>query len=81
MGQRKDSWFELEIADDGSSIPAEKLERAFEPFAEGASTRAEGDWVGLGLPISKRLMAALGGDLVLMSSSEGIPARPIFSLA
>lgn len=27
MGQRKDFWFELEIADDGSSIPAEKLER------------------------------------------------------
>jgi signal transduction histidine kinase len=80
-GQRKEGWFELEIADDGSGIPPDKLEKVFEPFTDSASTRAAGEGVGLGLPISKRLMVTLGGDLVLMSSSEGTSARLLFRLA
>ncbi|NKB43712.1 MAG: hypothetical protein GKS03_05475 [Alphaproteobacteria bacterium] len=80
-GLRKDSWFELTITDDGDGIPPNKLERIFEPFAEGASTRAEGEGVGLGLPISKRLMIALGGDLAMTSSKEGTTVRLMFVLA
>jgi signal transduction histidine kinase len=53
------------IHDDGPGIPAEALERVFEPFF---STRPEG--TGLGLPIARRIAAAHGGALELHSASN-----------
>jgi signal transduction histidine kinase len=48
----------VKIQDDGAGIPPDKLDRVFEAFY---STRAGG--TGLGLPISRRIAQAHGGQL------------------
>jgi signal transduction histidine kinase len=52
------------VADDGPGIPADRMELAFTEFGqvhEPASTSAGG--FGLGLPIVRRLITAMGGDV------------------
>ncbi|MFL6603512.1 MAG: GAF domain-containing sensor histidine kinase [Steroidobacteraceae bacterium] len=50
------------IEDSGSGIAAEDLQRIFEPFVRATDdTRIEG--TGLGLPITKRLVTAMGGTI------------------
>ena len=56
------------VADSGVGIPADSLDRAFEPFVQletGLTRRAEG--AGLGLAISRRLARLMGGDLTAES--------------
>jgi signal transduction histidine kinase len=53
------------IKDTGSGIPAQHLERVFEPFY---TTREKGS--GLGLAITKRLLDQLGGE-IRISSRKG----------
>lgn len=78
-GRRNGSWIELEIADDGDGIAPGRLETIFEPFTNGATVRAVNNGAGLGLPICKRLMTALGGDFQLSSTlGEGTRATLIF---
>lgn len=78
-GRRHGSWFELEISDDGTGIPPGRLDSIFEPFTNGSDVRAINHGSGLGLPISKRLMTALGGDFQLASTvGEGTRATLIF---
>ncbi len=55
-----DRWVEIEVADDGPGIPAEILDRVFQPFT---TTKPEGEGTGLGLAISRRLARTWGGDL------------------
>ncbi len=58
----------FEIADSGIGIAREDLERIFEPFHQvrRADRRVEG--TGLGLPICRKLVAALGGSLDVTST-------------
>ena len=54
----------LTVADDGPGIPAAEVERIFEPFVRldgGNTTKPAG--TGLGLPISRTLVEAMGGTL------------------
>ncbi|TSE12048.1 response regulator, partial [Mesorhizobium intechi] len=56
------------ITDTGPGLREEDMERIFEEFeqADGTSTRAHGG-AGLGLAISKRLVAAMGGTISVSS--------------
>lgn len=54
------------VRDDGKGIDAENLERVFDPFF---STRPDG--TGLGLPITRRIAQAHGGE-VLVESAPGM---------
>ncbi|UYY60039.1 sensor histidine kinase [Sphingomonas sp. S2-65] len=66
---RKEAGFVvLEVADDGSGIPAADRARVFEPFF--TSRRASGG-TGLGLPIARSLLEAQGGSIALAEDGPG----------
>ncbi len=56
---------ELHVQDDGPGVPASLGRRAMEPFV---STKERG--TGLGLSLSVRVLAYLGGDLELMNAGS-----------
>ncbi len=62
----------VRIEDDGPGIPADQLERVFEPFhrVEGSRNRETGG-TGLGLPITRNILRAHGGDVALANRAEG----------
>ena len=70
----RDSDTELRILvrDDGPGIPAELLEKVFEPFfrVDGSRNSATGG-TGLGLSITRSIARAQGGDLVLRNRPQG----------
>jgi signal transduction histidine kinase len=56
----------IRVCDDGPGIPAEDLERVFEPFCRLESSRnAETGGTGLGLSIARDIAQAHGGSLLL----------------
>ena len=62
----------IRVRDTGPGIPAEKLEQIFEPFVQlrsAGSLPAGG--TGLGLPISRDLARAMGGDVGAKSPEGG----------
>ncbi len=67
-GRREEEAVVVEVTDTGVGIAPGDLERIFEPFAQ---VRRDGEGkphgVGLGLAISKRLAASIGGDLSVAS--------------
>jgi two-component system sensor kinase FixL len=60
------AWAVCDVADAGPGIDPEVLPRLFEPFA---STRSQGG--GLGLAVSRHLLRAAGGDLLLLETGPG----------
>jgi signal transduction histidine kinase/CheY-like chemotaxis protein len=62
----------IRISDTGIGIASDKQSRIFNPFeqAESSTSRQFGG-TGLGLPLSKKLAQALGGDLTLVKSAPG----------
>ncbi len=65
-----DAHYEVFVADSGAGVPAERLQRVFEPFyqVDGSPTRAHGG-VGVGLAIARSVARGLGGDLQLAESA------------
>jgi nitrogen-specific signal transduction histidine kinase/CheY-like chemotaxis protein len=62
----------VEIADNGSGIPSDTLSRIFEPFF----TTRPGKALGLGLAVTRDLVAALDGEVAVTSVvGEGTRAR------
>ena len=61
------------VRDTGPGIPVEHQEKIFRPFAQAdASTARVFGGTGLGLSLSQKLAAALGGDVRLLESVEGV---------
>lgn len=74
-GGRIDAWVYcdgntaiLQIEDSGSGVAPEEIGRIFEPFFRGK--RPEGDGVGLGLSIVKRIVDRLGGSIEAANIAE-----------
>ena len=62
----------IRILDEGTGIPEQELEQAFEPFFRGeASRNRETGGTGLGLGIARNIARAHGGDLVLRNRPVG----------
>jgi signal transduction histidine kinase len=61
----------LEVFDDGSGIPADQASRIWEPFY---TTKAPGVGTGIGLPISRKIIADHGGRIDL----DSIPGSTTF---
>ena len=63
-------WLSVSVADSGPGIPLADQQRIFEEFEQidaGSRTHSERRGTGLGLPISRRLAEAMGGDVTLES--------------
>ena len=58
----------IHVSDSGCGIPAGKMDRVFESFAQadGSTTRRFGG-TGLGLPITRKLARMMGGDVTVVS--------------
>ena len=59
---------QLQVADDGPGVPAELLDRIFEPFF---STKEPGKGTGLGLAIVHRIVEAHGGTVRVANGARG----------
>ena len=62
-------WAAIAVSDDGPGIPADKQRTLFTEFTRFDPNAAEG--AGIGLAISQRLAAALGG-MITVKSEEGV---------
>lgn len=62
-------YLHLWVADTGSGIPLDQQERIFQPFAS-AHGRGRPEGVGLGLSITRRLVALHGGAITLESQPD-----------
>jgi PAS domain S-box-containing protein len=61
----------IAVTDTGLGIPADQLEKIFEPFVQvGRSLTQSHEGTGLGLAISRDLARAMGGDIVVTSELE-----------
>lgn len=58
----------VRVRDNGSGMSHDVLRRCFEPMY---STKAPGKGTGLGLPICKDVVSAIGGDIELHSADQG----------
>lgn len=62
----------IDIDDEGPGLPADQIERMFMPFQRMESSRnRETGGTGLGLPITRNILRAHGGDVVLSNRAEG----------
>ena len=72
---------EFSVSDQGPGIPADAIEKLFEPFATGLSSETQqAQGTGLGLSIVERFVHALGGK-VRVQSSVGEGTILSFSIA
>ncbi len=64
----------LSIQDSGKGIPADSIDKVFDEFETLGKVALHHEGTGLGMPISKQLMIAMGGSINL-SSEEGVGTK------
>ena len=62
-----DSEVKIEVRDTGAGIPANLQAQVFEPFNRLGAERSTVEGTGVGLVITKRLVAMMGGDISFIS--------------
>lgn len=70
MIKRHSDTISVTVQDSGHGIPDEEQKLIFERFYRGENKKYKVGGLGLGLPYSKMMAQAMGGDLDLVSSSE-----------
>ncbi|UOQ43866.1 HAMP domain-containing histidine kinase [Halobacillus salinarum] len=65
----KNHWITVDVKDSGTGIPPEEESLIFERFYRGSQKKLSTRGLGLGLPFSRLLAKAHGGDLVLKKTS------------
>ncbi len=70
--EKEDQFAKIHVKDTGIGIPSEKIDQIFQPFIQMDDNSSDSDksGFGLGLPISKKLVDLMGGDLTV-SSKQG----------
>lgn len=61
---------QIEIADTGYGIPADELEKIFEPFYRSVKHKFTIPGTGLGLPLVKRIIASHNGQITVASQEN-----------
>jgi len=65
----------FEVRDSGIGIPADEIDRIFQPFERGSQATASGETgTGLGLTIAKMLTSLMGGEMTV-DSTPGAGSR------
>ncbi len=57
------------VADTGPGIAPEEMDTLFEAFAQTETGRQAQEGTGLGLPISRKFVQLMGGDITVKSRS------------
>ena len=61
---------QFEIEDTGPGIAAEEMNKLFEPFEQTKTGHKSHQGTGLGLPISRKFVQMMGGDITVSSTPE-----------
>ena len=62
--------FQFEIEDTGPGIAAEEMNKLFEPFEQTKTGQESQQGTGLGLPISRKFVQMMGGDITVSSTPD-----------
>jgi PAS domain S-box-containing protein len=68
VSAQPDGWVRLAVKDTGVGVPADQLERIFEPFAQVGERRGGAEGTGLGLSICRELARVMGGRITVESA-------------
>ncbi|EMI72380.1 PAS domain-containing protein [Leptospira noguchii] len=71
--EEKNSWIITSFTDSGTGIPDSVKDKIFEPFF---TTKKQGEGIGLGLDICKKIIEKMGGRIEF----ESVPGRTKFSV-
>lgn len=75
MLDSEDGWVRIQVLDNGSGIPADKLADIFKPFVSSKGSKG----TGLGLAVSRQILREHGGD-ILVQSQVGKGSRFVLRL-